>query len=337
MRSVGLVRWRCTLRTRSVLQSRSLFSFVNDSNLGRDAVVARSRETLRELGKSDDHVMLHLPFSPSPDGEKGGLVVHSTRLPVGLDKLKKTAVVEVHNPSARNALSGKMMAELADIVTLLEDPEVHRKLNAVVLRGTEGWFCAGADLRVARQELSSSDAGAAMGALMVDTLTRFRRLPLVSVACIEGGAFGGGAELATACDFRVMERDAVIQFVQARMGVVPGWGGGARLYKIVGRQNALRLLCTSEKLTSERASALSLVDEVFTAQTQEDLDSAINSFVAPFDIIAPAVSHGAKRVINNADDVSLDSVLDFEHGVFKSLWGGPANVEALKSALKKKM
>lgn len=49
-----------------------------------------------------------------------------------------------------------------------------------------------------------------------------------------------------------------------------------------------------------------------------------------------AVSHGAKRVINNVDDVGLDAALSREHDVFKSLWGGPANLEALRGALKDK-
>ncbi|RLN92781.1 hypothetical protein BBJ28_00010704 [Nothophytophthora sp. Chile5] len=216
---------------------------------------------------------------------KSAATVHSS-LPEGLASLQKTAVLEIHSPSARNALSGKMMAELADLVALLEDPEVHNKLNAVVIMGTGGWFCAGADLRVAQQEMTSPEAGAAMGALMVDTLTRFRRLPLVSVACVEGGAYGGGAELTTACDFRLIESKAVIQFVQVRMGVSPAWGGGARLYKIVGRQNALRLLCTAEKLSATRALELKLVDFVFNAES-EDANAAISAFVTPFDAIAP--------------------------------------------------
>ncbi|KAG7392665.1 enoyl CoA hydratase domain-containing protein 1 [Phytophthora pseudosyringae] len=307
-----------------------LFAFVTELADDRDALAAQSREVLRSLGRGDDRVALYLPFSPPTPAVN----VHPS-LPEALQTLKKTALLEIHSPSARNALSGKMMAELADVVALLEDAEVHGKLNAVVVRGTGGWFCAGADLRVAQQELTSPEAGAAMGALMIDTLTRFRRLPLVSVACIEGGAYGGGAELATACDFRILETRAVIQFVQVRMGVSPAWGGGAILYKIVGRQDALRLLCTAEKLTADRALELKLADFTFDAAT-DGADAAICSFVTPFDAIAPAVSHGAKRVINRADDVSLDAVLSYEHDVFKSLWGGPANLEALEGALNKK-
>lgn len=283
---VGAARNASALLPARGQQLRSLFAFVNELDHSRDEIVERSRETLRRLGKHDQHVVLHLPFSPSPFGKHGIEGVPASPLPLGYRELKKTAVIEIHNPSARNALSGKMMAELADIVSILETEDVHRRLNAVVLIGTEGWFCAGADLRVAKQALSSREAGAAMGALMVDTLTRFRRLPLVSVACIEGGAYGGGAELATACDFRLMSSSAVIQFVQARMGVSPGWGGGARLYKILGRQQALRLFCTAEKLPSSRAVELQLVDEVFDADETTSIP-AICSFLTPFDGIAP--------------------------------------------------
>jgi ethylmalonyl-CoA/methylmalonyl-CoA decarboxylase len=264
-----------------------LFAFVNELGEDRAALVEASREVLRGLSREDDCVSLYLPFTPHASSSAVANV-HSS-LPAGLQTLEKTAVLEIHSPSARNALSGRMMAQLADVVTLLEEPEVHGELNAVVLRGTGGWFCAGADLRVAQTELTSREAGAAMGELMIDTLTRFRRLPLVSVACIEGGAYGGGAELATACDFRILEAKAVIQFVQVRMGVSPAWGGGARLYKIVGRQDALRLLCTAEKLSAQRALEMKLADSTFEAQSG-GADVAICSFVTPFDAIAPGTA-----------------------------------------------
>lgn len=250
------------------------FAFVH-AELEKHDLIAHSREALRSLGKDEDAVRLILPSSPS--------AVHTSWAASGL-LLPHTAVIEIHNPTARNALSGKMMAQLADIVTQLEDPVVRSRLNAVVLTGTGGWFCAGADLQVAKQELSSSTAGTAMGTLMVDTLTRFRRLPLVSVALIEGGAYGGGAELSTACDFRIMEKSAVIQFVQAKMGVSPGWGGGARLYKLVGRQQALRLLCAAEKVTSTRAVDIRLVDSVFDKEN-ETAASVVGNFLAPFDAV----------------------------------------------------
>lgn len=256
----------------------NLFTFVPEFAHDKQALVARSRETLRQMGRTDDTVRLHLPSS-------GTSSTHESLAYLGLDVLQKVAVVEIHNPSARNALSGKMMAELANIVTRLEDPLVHSSLNTVILKGTGGWFCAGADLRVAQKQLMSNEAGTAMGALMIDTLTRFRRLPLVSFAIIEGGAYGGGAELATSCDYRLVDAKAVIQFVQARMGVSPGWGGGARLHKLVGRQHALRLLCTATKTSPEDAVRLGLADLVFDAES-ELVEKKIFDFVAAFDQVA---------------------------------------------------
>ncbi|KAJ0407199.1 hypothetical protein ATCC90586_005288 [Pythium insidiosum] len=301
--------------------SAQLFGFVHELADDPDALVARSKQTLERLHKEDDVVRLRLPTDS--DAAAHPMVA----------SLSQTAVIELHNPSARNALSGRMMAQLADIVATLEDPAVHGSLTALVLGGSGGWFCAGADLRVAKQELGSREAGIAMGALMVDTLTRLRRLPLVSIALVSGGAFGGGAELATACDFRVMANNAVIQFVQAKMGVSPGWGGGARLHKVVGRQQALRLLCTAERLNATRAQSIGLVDAVFDGESSAA--EACAEFVRPFDCVTPEVSHGAKRLITNADDVSLDEVLEFEHRVFAALWGGPANLKALENALRK--
>ncbi|GLE04505.1 hypothetical protein PINS_up013460 [Pythium insidiosum] len=310
MMAGSLARCPALLRTqwlrvaRMGLSARSAqhFGFVHELADDPDALVAQSKQTLERLHRDDDVVRLHLPAD-------GGAAAHPL-----MASLSQTAVIEIHNPSARNALSGRMMAQLADIVATLEDPAVHSNLTALVLGGSGGWFCAGADLRVAKQELGSREAGIAMGALMVDTLTRLRRLPLVSVALVSGGAFGGGAELATACDFRVMADNAVIQFVQAKMGVSPGWGGGARLHKVVGRQQALRLLCTAERLDATRAQAIGLVDAVFDGK--QGADDACAEFVRPFDVVTPEVSHGAKRLITNADDVSLDEVLAFEHRVF---------------------
>jgi hypothetical protein len=231
----------------AMMSSARLFSFVDELADDKPALVQRSKETLRTLGGDDAYVKLHLP-GPGSDATSANNANAAI-----LNGLTHCGVIEIHNPAARNALSGRMMAQLADIVTQLEDPEVHKHISVVVLRGTGGWFCAGADLRVAKEELSSRQGGSAMGAVMVDTLTRFRRLPIVSVAVVEGGAYGGGAELTTSCDFRILADNAVIQFVQSRLGVSPGWGGGARLYKIVG-SSASWIPCT--RMTVQEAAKL---------------------------------------------------------------------------------
>lgn len=177
------------------------------------------------------------------------------------------AVIKLANDKARNALSPKMMCELAAAVDTLEAAAAApasgapEDLRAVVVVGDGGTFCSGADL-------GSSDAlftpryGAAMHALMADTTRRLGDLPLVSVAAVDGAAVGGGAELSTATDFRIMTPTATIQFVQVARGVSPGWGASARLVELTGRKNALFLLGTGERLSAAAAASFNLTDAI---------------------------------------------------------------------------
>jgi enoyl-CoA hydratase/carnithine racemase len=71
-------------------------------------------------------------------------------------------------------------------------------------------------------------------------LSLCRRAPLITVAALGGPAMGGGAELATSTDFRVMSTKAKIQFVQSRMGVSCGWGGTSRLVKVSEEEKGWR-------------------------------------------------------------------------------------------------
>ena len=90
----------------------------------------------------------------------------------------------------------------------------------------------------------------------------------------QGPAVGGGAELTTTTDFRLCSPGASVSFVQARMGVAPGWGGARRLVELVGRRKALQLLLTSSKLESEEGRELGYFDAVLaegeaTSQAEE--------------------------------------------------------------------
>jgi ethylmalonyl-CoA/methylmalonyl-CoA decarboxylase len=129
------------------------------------------------------------------------------------------ASITLNNPARRNALTPFMMASLADVVDTLESST---DASCAVLRGADGWFCAGMDLSFAIDEMMTPAAGRKMCLLMTDTLNRFHSCKLISVAVVEGGALGGGAETCTACDYRVIEQSAYVHFVHPRMGVTPG-------------------------------------------------------------------------------------------------------------------
>ncbi|CAM9725549.1 unnamed protein product [Phaeothamnion confervicola] len=227
---------------------------------------------------------------------------------------------------ARAALSGTMMVQLAEKVVELEHWE---RGVAVTLRGEGGRaLCAGADLQLAREHLKTAEDGQLMCRLMTDTLTRLRRLPLVSVALVEGiGAVGGGAELATACDFRIMESDATFRFVQVQMGVSPGWGGGARLAGIAGRRAALRLLAWAAPLSAADAVAAGVADVVCPPGGAEE---AAASFLEGI-LRQPSFRavRAVKAAVASADDVSVEA-RRAEARAFRETWGAPANRQSLE-------
>lgn len=161
---------------------------------------------------------------------------------------------------------------------------------------------------------------------------------MISVAVVTGGAVGGGAELSTACDLRVLHPDAQVRFVHTKMGVSPGWGGGMRLTRLVGRRTALRLLATAAWVTAGEALSVGLadhvaglVDEGSTSGDSATLRGAME-WAAPM-LHGPAPSvRGIKTVVSAADGLTAVDALEVERDVFASLWGGPAAQSALSSA-----
>jgi ethylmalonyl-CoA/methylmalonyl-CoA decarboxylase len=239
---------------------------------------------------------------------------------VRLDLRGEVARLTLDNPARRNAMSGQMLADLGDAVESLEAWQG----AALILKGSGGWFCAGADLDMVAAHLSPED-GLAMCRYMQDILGRLRDLKCISVALVEGAALGGGAELLTACDFRIVDQEARIQFLQVRLGLSTGWGGGLRLVALVGRQKALRILGGAESLDAEAARDLGLADEVCAAGTGE---AALQTFLAPYLEASPSALRAMKTAIVAGSALDPEA-LAAEAAAFGEVWGGTAHREAL--------
>ena len=104
---------------------------------------------------------------------------------------KGIAVISISNHQRKNAMTGSMMVQLAEIV---DELETWNEGTAVILHGKDGTFCSGADLTFAKTILTP-EQGKEMCSLMHNTLRRLGKLPMISVAAIEGRALGGGAEV----------------------------------------------------------------------------------------------------------------------------------------------
>ncbi len=238
-------------------------------------------------------------------------------------------IIRLNHEKRRNAMSGKMMCELDDIVTKLEK-EKQQQLKGLVFTGQGDFFCAGGDLSTVVKHLNSSQMGWEMACYMHNILDRLSKLPLISVAYVNGRALGGGAELPLATDLRAFSKTAgKISFVQARMGVTPGWSGATRLKTLLGKPKALEILLSCRTIGADEALKLGLCDKVV-----DDFDSMLSW-------LKELTGHDISVIKAIKSSVSYESATNSmqrsylnERQNFAPLWTGPANKKALESNLK---
>ncbi|XP_057219574.1 ethylmalonyl-CoA decarboxylase isoform X2 [Malurus melanocephalus] len=244
---------------------------------------------------------------------------------INLSKENGIGILTLNNPKLMNAFTGTMMVELQERVTELEN---WKDGKGLIIHGAGNTFCSGSDLNAVK-EISNSQDGMNMCMFMQNTLTRLMRLPLISVALVQGKAFGGGAELTTACDFRLMTPGSEIRFVHKSMGLVPGWGGAARLVRIVGSGAALQLLGGAARVDPERALRLGLSDQTLPSSDETRALGEARAWLSQYTDAPATVSRAVKNVVTAGRELPLEAALRTEKDIFGTVWGGPANLQAL--------
>ncbi|KAG9493531.1 hypothetical protein GDO78_001434 [Eleutherodactylus coqui] len=239
------------------------------------------------------------------------------------------AELGISNSSRKNALSGTMMLELEERIS---DLEKWKEGKGLIVYGTEDTFCSGGDLNTIKA-ISNAKDGLMMCMFMQNTLTRLQRLPLISVALIQGKAIGGGAELCTACDFRLMTEGSEIRFVHKHMGIVPGWGGASRLIQLVGSRQALKLLSGALRIPPEHAISIGLADGTLSSAADSALEEA-QKWITPYTKGAANVTRAMKKLIVCGREHLFEDAIRKEKDIFATVWGGPSNLQALSERTK---
>jgi 3-hydroxyacyl-CoA dehydrogenase/enoyl-CoA hydratase/3-hydroxybutyryl-CoA epimerase len=158
-----------------------------------------------------------------------------------------------------NAFSQDVMIELGDVIERLAiDPP-----KGVVIASAKHAFAAGADLKEFQEFDRKGTVNDAIRRGQA-TFQKLSELPCPTVAAIHGFCMGGGTEIALACRYRVASKDAStrIGLPETKLGIFPGWGGSARLPRLIGAPAAMDLMLTGRTVSASAARAMGLVDKV---------------------------------------------------------------------------
>lgn len=192
----------------------------------------------------------------------------------------------------RNALDIAMVESLRDAVAQIA---VRDDVRVVLVRGAGGTFCAGAD--IADWVSPAHDVAERNSRLGQDAFGALAALPVPSVAIIEGGAYGGGLELALACDLRIAAADATLGLPELGLGNLPSWGGTSRLVDVAGLGVARHLLLSGELISGARAAELLVVT---SAHPAAELDVAVKETTTRLLGAEPTAVRLAKEFLGGA-------------------------------------
>jgi enoyl-CoA hydratase/carnithine racemase len=179
---------------------------------------------------------------------------------------------------------------------------------------------------------SASDA-AAMARRMRATLDRLPELPIPVIAGLNGDAFGGGAELAVACDFRVAASHARISFAQVTLGLMPAWGASERLAALVGRGRALHLLLGGQTIGAEEALRVGLIEEVTPS---EEFDARLNTLARSIAAAPNAAIAGIKRSVDAVRPNRNPELAGATIEAFAKTWAHPAHWKAVEKMVERR-
>lgn len=139
---------------------------------------------------------------------------------------------------------------------------------------------------------------------------------------------------------RLMASGSVVQFVHKHMGLVPGWGGAARLVRVVGSRSALKLLGGAVKVDPALGLQIGLADGVLEVPQEEGGVGTplqrTEEWLSRYTNGAAPVIQAVKKVVVAGRELPLSEALRTEKDVFGTVWGGPANLQALASKPKHK-
>jgi methylglutaconyl-CoA hydratase len=248
---------------------------------------------------------------------------------VDTDAQSRTAVIDatadgvvtvtINRPARRNAFDGEVIGALHEAFETLEAAD---GVRVVFVRGAGGTFSAGADLEWMRGAADLTESDNREDAMqMAHMLHRLHTLPMLTVALVEGSAFGGGAGLVAACDMAIATRDARFAFSEVKLGLVAATIS-PYVVAALGPRRSRALFATGRLFDADAALSFGLVDEV--VEDAAGLNASRDRIAAQIIDCAPGAVSESKRLVDHVAGRSID------HGLMSETahWIARARVSA---------
>ncbi len=221
---------------------------------------------------------------------------------VDLHMSASIATITLNRPGKLNALTPEMLEQALDLLGEVR----HSSARAVVVRGAgERAFCVGADInRFADLTSVQMLDWTSRGHRVFDALAA---LPQPTIAVLHGPVFGGGLELALACDLRIAISDATFGLPEVGLGTVPGWGGTERLAELVGRSRTKEVILARRRLDASTALDWGVINQLVDRELLED---AVDELASRICSAGPVAVRIAKMLIDSAADGAPARILE---------------------------
>jgi enoyl-CoA hydratase len=264
--------------------------------------------------------------------------VSDSRAPIDavhLDRDAGVATVTFDRPDVLNAMDFPAMERFAAIVADLHDQLADHAspIRVVILTGAGSQaFSSGGDQRALSTHRGAAD-GARLGRIMGDALLALERLPVPVIAAVNGYALGGGSEIALACDLRVVAEDVKLGLVHATLALIPGWGGGQRLLRLVGYGRAIDMLLAARPFSAAELQALGVVQYVAPPGEALPAARALAGRIAALDA---ATVRAIKGLLRDGCTLPYDEALAAERARFPELWASAPHWDVVDRFLARK-
>jgi len=239
-------------------------------------------------------------------------------------------VITLNSPKNLNALSQEIIAGLDEIV---EKIWYERGLEGVIIRGEGKAFSAGANISELF-ELENIHQAYEYLRRGQRVLSKIENLKYITVAAIHGWALGGGFELALSCTFRVATKTAKVGLPEINLGIIPGYGGTQRLSRLIGIQNAKKLIMEGVHLDGEKAYQLGMVDEI--CGSEEELIPKSKEIIKKFSGKNPTALRYANELCNLSYSGDFEENLKTEAIFCASLISSPFAKTKMQEFLEKR-